>query len=222
MIYDNNAFTNERDHIQKIIEQNYWLFGEEYSLVSADETIEAVLLKYLKILDNENETDVSFEDPTYRSKRPDIFICGNHNIINSEQHSQENIIVELKAPKVKLKLSVYRQIEDYMIAISNDPNFTSEYKEWKFICVCKELEKDIYSKREGFKQFNKKGLVYKQDNFEIYAYTWAEVFDIFNLKHNHLYGKLIKKQTEKIEMVPSRECADILTSEIHELSKFAK
>ena len=51
---------------------------------------------------------------------------------------------------------------------------------------------------------------------------WAEVFDMFNLKHNHLYGKLIKKQPEKINGVPSRARADILASEIHRLSKFAK
>lgn len=222
LIYDNDSFTNERNHIQKIIEQNYWLFGEEYSLVSADEKIETVLLKYLKKLDKENKTCVKFEDPIYRDKRPDIFICGNHNVVNSSQCLQENIIVELKAPYVKLDISVYRQIEDYMIAISNDPNFTSEYKVWKFICVCKELKKEIYSKRNALKQFNKKGLAGIQDNFEIYAFTWAEIFDIFDLKHSHLYGKLIKKQTEKNEETPSKELADALTSEIHKLSSFAK
>ncbi len=26
LVYDLVKFTNERDHIQKIIEQNYWLF----------------------------------------------------------------------------------------------------------------------------------------------------------------------------------------------------
>jgi hypothetical protein len=84
------------------------------------------------------------------------------------------------------------------------------------------LKKEIYSKRDALKQFNKKGLAGIQDNFEIYAFTWAEIFDIFDLKHNHLYGKLIKKQTEKIEETPSRELADTLTSEIHKLSSFAK
>ena len=31
LIYDQTNFTNERDHIQKIIEENYWLFGEQYN-----------------------------------------------------------------------------------------------------------------------------------------------------------------------------------------------
>ena len=66
-----------------------------------------------------------------------------------------------------MDLAVYRQIEDYMIAISSDEHFTSVYKQWKIICVSKEIKPETYSKREGFKQFNKKGLAYIQDNFVI-------------------------------------------------------
>lgn len=36
LVFDLVKFTNERDHIQVIIEDNYWLFGEQYHLVSAD------------------------------------------------------------------------------------------------------------------------------------------------------------------------------------------
>ena len=32
LVYDLSKFTNERDHIQKIIEVNYWLFGEQLVL----------------------------------------------------------------------------------------------------------------------------------------------------------------------------------------------
>lgn len=40
LVYDLTVFTNERDHIQKIIENNYWLFGEQYHLVSHDESFD--------------------------------------------------------------------------------------------------------------------------------------------------------------------------------------
>ena len=224
LIFDNKKFTTERDHIQKIIEQNYWLFGEEYNLVSADERLETVLIKYLNKLDKENVTDVSYDDPQYKNKRPDIFISGSHNIVTSSMQQQENIIVELKAPHVKLGIEIYRQIEDYMLAISKDPEFNSVYRDWKFICVCTDITEDILAKRESFKDKGKKGLVNQQSNFEIYAYTWSDIFTMFELRHNHLYSKLQRQvSTASItpQVIPSRDLADSLTSEISDLSKKA-
>ena len=224
LIFDNEKFTNERDHIQKIIEQNYWLFGEEYNLVSADERLETVLIKYLHKLDKTNVTDVSYDNPLYKSKRPDIFITGSHNIVTSAMQQQENIIVELKAPHVKLGIDVYRQIEDYMIAISKDPEFNSVYRDWKFICVCTQISDDVMDKIDSFKDRGKKGLANMQRNFEVYAYTWSDVFTMFELRHNHLYSKLQRQvnNTQNIKAIaPSRELADTVTAEISNLSKLA-
>lgn len=220
LIFNNEKFTNERDHIQKIIEQNYWLFGEEYNLVSADERLDKVLIKYMEYLDNTNVTDVSFDDPLYKSKRPDIFISGSHNTSSC----QENIIVELKAPHVKLDMGVYRQIEDYMLAISKDPEFNSVYRNWKFICVCKEITDDVIGKIASLANYGKKGLANINKNFEIYAYSWSDVFTMFELRHNHLYSKLKRQIGSNIEftpIAPSRNLADSLTNEISKLSEQA-
>lgn len=222
LIFENTKFTNERDHIQKIIEQNYWLFGEEYNLVSADERLETVLAKYLKHLDKENVSGVSYDNPLYKARRPDIFISGSHNVVTSSIQQQENIIVELKAPYVKLGIEIYRQIEDYMIAVSKDPEFNSVYRDWKFICVCTEITDDVLAKIESYKELGKKGLANRQRNFEIYAYTWADIFTMFELRHNHLYNKLkrqLSMPAKDTSVTPSRALADNLTSEINELNK---
>ncbi len=50
VIYDLEQFSNERDHIQAIIEENFWLFREQYNLVSADKPFTASLLEYTYIL----------------------------------------------------------------------------------------------------------------------------------------------------------------------------
>lgn len=222
LIYENTKFTNERNHIQKIIEENYWLFGEEYNLVSSDERLSKVLIKYIQILDKKNKTDVEYSDPKYKDRRPDIFISGNHDVITSDSQLQENIIIELKAPSVNLTTEVYRQIEDYMTAISKDPEFTSSYVQWKFVCVCNEIDDEVKARYEAFKEHGKKCLVHKIKNYEIYAYTWADVFTIFNLKHNHLYKKLKEQlNTQKEDQItPSRELADEYTSDILAKSKY--
>ncbi|MCS4570234.1 hypothetical protein FZ989_06660 [Clostridium perfringens] len=55
LIYDQTNFTNERDHIQKIIEENYWLFGEQYNLVSADKNFEKLIENYSYLIDGLSE-----------------------------------------------------------------------------------------------------------------------------------------------------------------------
>lgn len=32
VVYDMTQYANERDHIQKIVQQHFWLFGEQYNL----------------------------------------------------------------------------------------------------------------------------------------------------------------------------------------------
>ena len=49
IVYDKDLarFANERDHIQRIVENHYWLFGDQYSLVSADITVKNSLASCL-------------------------------------------------------------------------------------------------------------------------------------------------------------------------------
>lgn len=126
IIYDFNRFANERDHIQQIVENNYWLFGEQYHLASADQTMIHALANYNHILYGlKNATDpLPPEEDAIR--RMDIFLCGARQAETTYgQFVEENIVVELKAPNVILSISVYRQIEDYMRYILKKPQFNS-------------------------------------------------------------------------------------------------
>lgn len=57
LVYDLTKFTTERDHIQKVIEKCFWLFGEQYNLVSADATFEKALAEYVYILDGKDKKE---------------------------------------------------------------------------------------------------------------------------------------------------------------------
>lgn len=50
IVFDLGKFANERDNIQKIVENNYWLFGEQYNLATADKTMATALKEYNYIL----------------------------------------------------------------------------------------------------------------------------------------------------------------------------
>lgn len=218
LVYDLTKFTNERDHIQQIIEQHYWLFGDQYSLVSADVGMKQALLRYQNLLYGEGNVDAQLNADKEEQRRMDIFLCGARNVSESFNVSkEENIIVELKAPSVKLTKKVYRQVEDYMDYIIKQPKFNSQRRIWKFIAVCNEVDEDIKSRYSAFEQSGKPGLVHQMENYEIYAYTWDDVFKEFELKHSFVLDKLKYKKellTEEIEstvLSESRETSNKLT-----------
>lgn len=61
------------DHIQKIIEQHYWLFGEQYNLVTADKRMQKALEKYLYLLYGKDSPEAVLTKDDEEMRRMDIF-----------------------------------------------------------------------------------------------------------------------------------------------------
>lgn len=219
IVYDLTKYANERDHIQKIVQQHFWLFGEQFNLASADERMKNALEKYINILYGENDIKAILDEDAEQERRMDIFMCNIRDIETSFGVAmEENIIVELKAPKVILSKKVLRQIEDYMDFVRKQPNFNSVYRKWRFIAVCNELDKDVKDRYKTFEDKGKIGLVHKIDNYEIYALTWDDIFKSFELRHNSLLkrlnydrNKLSEELMEEIENEEGRDKVNALT-----------
>ncbi|UXX78997.1 ATP-binding protein [Reichenbachiella carrageenanivorans] len=218
LVFDLEPFTNERDHIQQVIENNYWLFGEQYHLVSADKNMETVLSNYLYFLEKGEKEKIRIEEKK-RLKRPDVFICRQIDVPdpNSNEYTlEENIIVELKRPSVDIGKDQYRQVEDYMNIIIDEPRFNSQLRKWKFILVGKRVDSFIEGKYESQKNKGKKFLVESVSNYEIYAMTWDDLFKIFDHHHKHLidnleFKKSVVEELEEKGFEINRAASDELT-----------
>jgi len=192
MVFELEEFTNERDHIQKVVENNYWLFGEQYHLVSADKNFETALNNYLDFIETSKKNKEKLKSKD-KLKRPDIFIARQAEITdpNSDQYTvEENIIVELKRPSVEIGKTQFDQIEEYIRFIISEPKFISELRTWKLILVGKKVDDWIKDKYESNKGKGKRFLVESVRNYEIYAMTWDDLFKIFDIRHKHLINKL--------------------------------
>lgn len=191
LVFDLKKFSTEREHIQIAIEENYWLFGEQFHLVSADDTFEKALSNYLYILDgNEDSQQI---DSAERNRRPDIFMCRKHKVADSSDFSnmlEENVIVELKRPTVTIGKKQFRQIEDYLDLIKGEERFNSQMRSWKFFVVSNKVDDFIKDQYKSFQDKNKRFLVHIKEQFEIYAMTWDDVFQLFEIKHRFLLDKL--------------------------------
>lgn len=217
LVFELEKFTNERDHIQKVIENNYWLFGEQYHLVSADVNFETTLNNYLSFIES-GRKEKTYLTSNKKLKRPDIFIARkshSNEIMNDELSIEENIIVELKRPSVVIGKKQYDQVEEYIRFIISEPNFNSELRKWKIILVGKSIDEWIKDKYESQKNKGKKFLVESVKNYEIYALKWDDLFKIFDIRHKHLIDNLDFKEIvieNIIELYKKEDIPTILTN----------
>lgn len=222
LIYEMPNYANERDHIQKIIERHFWLFGEQYTLVSADKRMQKALESYSNLLYGESAEKVSLEPDLENERRMDIFLCRKRNVETEfNTITEENLIVELKAPNKKLTIQVLRQIEDYMEYVKRQPLFNSSYRKWKFIAVCRELDDAVAGRYEAFKDKGKVGLVSIVSNYEVYALTWDDIFRGFELVNKPILERLqydremlSQELLEEISIQEGREKANVMTETI--------
>ena len=199
VVFDYTDYANERYHVQKIVEQHYWLFGEQYNLVTADQRMQKALANYLNILYGSDAPDATLNPDQEEMRRMDIFLCGARKTEDSVgDEIQENLVIELKAPKVVLTKKVLRQIEDYMDFVRKQPQFNTQLCKWRFIAVCNNVDDDVRARYATNQTKGKKGLVFSVENYELYALTWADVFKSFELRHSFLLKKL-KIDQEAIE-----------------------
>ena len=219
IVYDLTKFSNERDHVQKIVERHFWLFGEQYNLASADQRMQKALEQYRNILYGEEDVTATLNPDAENERRMDIFMCNTRNVETAfETTLEENIVVELKAPKVPLTKKFLRQIEDYMDYVRRQPQFNSKLRKWKFIAVCKEVDDYVKSQYKAFEDKGKVGLVFQVENCEVYALTWDDIIKSFEIKHKPMLERLkydreqvANELMEEVNGAEGREKADALT-----------
>lgn len=187
IVFTATAFANERDHIQKMIEQHFWLFGEQYHLLTADKNLTTSLQEFEHITENSDSNNTLNMSEKEARQRIDIFLYSQRI---QDDDSSEMVIIELKAPYVKLSLDVFNQIVRYANTIRKEPRFTSNNRVWRFYTVCSEVEDDVKVKYDNFKQYGRKGLADIIGNFELYALSWDDVFQAFEARHNFMLSKL--------------------------------
>lgn len=223
IVFKGEQSTNERNHIQKIMEKNFWIFGEQYHLVTADKNFEKALEEYEYVLYGKKSQEEYKIDNRDRLRRMDIFICAKKplDVYLESSRTEENIVLELKAPYVDIDRVIFRQIEDYMDLIKKQPQFNSTSREWKFYAISNRIDDFI---KDKYKENEDKGfpfLVKKVDNCKIFIMTWDDVFKNFEHKYRYLYEKLnfekneIEKELEDKEKL-TRKDINKLTDKILE------
>lgn len=216
MVFDTTLKAYEVADIQEMVSKAFWLFGEQYNIVTeAEPDFQQALEAYLeKISKSKNTRGVSKSrvnkekiDHPDVNKEMDIFAFRQNN------HSQtiENIVVELKRPNVDLGEVEVSQVKAYMGLIYDEPRFNSPDAQWTFILVGNKPDKTGYINREikNSATWGKKNLIQHVDDagqhYDIYVRTWSSIFDDFEIRHKFLIDNLEMKRKKLAAQYKNKE-----------------
>lgn len=208
LVFNKELHANERDHIQKFIEKHYWMFGEQYHLVTAAEPkFEEALKRYIYLLNGE-KANVSI-DHIHKKKEMDIFAVRQ----DKRNDTITNIVVELKSPTVHLGQKEYFQVTNYMSVIMEQPEFNGSNTNWEFYLVGNRFDesKFIDNQIKNSQVHGERSLVMKVDRFKFYVKKWSEIFTEFELRHQFLNQNL---QLEREKLINSATSADEIVCNI--------
>ena len=207
MVFDTSLNAYEVPDIQEMVSKAFWLFGEQYNIVTeAEPDFQQALEAYLEKINKSKKTKGVSKSRANKDKidHPDVNKEMDIFAFRQNNHSQtiENIVVELKRPNVELGEVEVSQVKTYMGLIYDEPRFNSPDAQWTFILVGNKLDKTGYINREmkSNATWGKKNLIQHVDDagqhYDIYVKTWSSIFDDFEIRHKFLLDKLEMKRKE--------------------------
>lgn len=212
LLFNSEIKANEVNHLQTMIENHYWIFGEQYHLVTAAEPkFEEALRRYIYLL-TDKDVKREIEHP-HRLKEMDIFAC-RQNRLNDRI---ENIVVELKHPNIKLGTKQYNQVYNYLDVIIKQPEFNAPNMYWEFYLVGCDFDSSDFIKNliQTNKPHGIPSLIQNLENgrIKIFAKKWSEIFTDFEIKHNFLSEKLqFERQKLTQEFINANEVVELAIS----------
>lgn len=130
LLFDPEAkkVTRERDQLHKILENEAWVFGEEYSLMVSERGLSEVLRKHLSILRVPEPADTNVRVLDGSTGRVDLMLSKTTVWVQKPHH----LVVELKRPNVRLGMAEYSQLVKYATTVIADERFRSTEANWDF------------------------------------------------------------------------------------------
>ncbi len=199
-----NRFTkiSETPDLQKIIENNTWLFGPQYTTLGAEEDtfnkIAKNLRNEIKDIDIITKEDIA-EGASVEgiNRQVDLFLARKLPTFDSKNNKiYKCIIIEIKRPGISLNKNHLRQLDDYAEIISKHPAFGSDKMRFELLLVGRKISNDdvqIKQRIENLKDKSEFGLVTYNDKIKCYVKDWFTIFDEFELSNDYLLQTLNSK-----------------------------
>lgn len=194
MVYRRDLNANEVNDLQYMLEQNYWLFGEQYSAVAkAEDTFVTLVRQHFDTLrkaDGDENQEALEEIKKHPDKLKQVDLCCVRQMPTS--NTIENIVVEIKHPLKTLTQTHYQQLRKYLDILTSVKEFVADNYKWTFYLIGTDMSQSLKEDLDNMKVKGKNGLIFEKDNFkiEVFVRTWKSIFNEYKIKYNNIHEKL--------------------------------
>lgn len=159
----------EVDQLHKILENEAWIFDENFTISISESRMTRVLEEHLKILGKRFDDVEDADIKGNHRQRVDLMLSRK---IEVKAGYAEHLVVELKRPSQKINWEILGQIRKYAKTVSASDMFDKKRTKWKFIAVSNAIDDDLSDSVDDGKllRTDNDGL-----NIDIYIFTWAEI-----------------------------------------------
>lgn len=199
------AEVRETPDLQKIIENNTWLFGAQYETLGAEEATFTKIAKALrdgvKGVNNIEGEDIEGQATVEgASRQPDLFLARKFPSFDSfGKRFYRCIIIEIKRPSIALNIKHLRQLDDYAAIIKKHAEFSSENMHFELILIGRKIsdsDTEIASRLRQQLSRGEAGLVTDDERMKRYVLNWYTLLDGFELTNSALLEKLRLRRDE--------------------------
>lgn len=207
----------ETPDLQKIIENNTWLFGPQYTIIGAEEdtftSTARSLRDKIKDIDVISDEDIAVGlDIEGINRQVDLFLARKQPSFDAKgKPIFKCIIIEIKRPGVSLNKKHLQQVDDYCDIIEKHPAFGSSKMKFDVILIGRKISKDdaqIRRRMDSLKDKAEFGLITNNDKIRCYVKDWYTIFDEFELSNNYLLQTL----NSKLEDLSDTKTEEIVTN----------
>jgi hypothetical protein len=175
MLFDPDLKRNfkERSQLHKILAENAWIFGEQFALTVSDKSLSEVLEKHRQLARSKIKGSKNVMRLDGRKGIIDLFLTRRVPTAHADEH--EYLIIELKAPSVKIGPDETAQLRSYAYPMQDDERFRGLKVRWEFWVVSNDMTP--YAMAEVTSSDRPYGMLDRKENCNIWIKTWSEILN---------------------------------------------
>ncbi len=167
----------ERRHLQKMLERNPWVFGDEWQLTTADKSVGTIVetVSQRLVLRPDEDPDARADVSPALRLIPDFYLVQNRH----ERGVVDHLVVEIKAPGVRITDAHVQKLERYAEALVEQPVFGQEHHRFTFVLTSSDVVERVEKMRleqtnQRYGYISSPGLRHPTT---LWAFRWSKILD---------------------------------------------
>jgi hypothetical protein len=162
----------ERKQLHRILVEELWIFGDEYTLGSDDVSLKTVLAEHRNIIGiSDLDEQVSKEDVADLTDIPDLLLW--RQFLRGSGDRYEHLVIELKRPTVNISFEEVEQVRRYAAKVLGNKHFSKERTHWTFVALSDGVSKD--QDTEMLQKDRQPGHLVNGPHHDVWIRTWGDV-----------------------------------------------